>query len=113
MKFQPGVRTDGVGEQIWWAMGMADMLHRQIFAQEAEITSANDQHEHKPKSLHNRGMAFDLRTRHMSKPQRMAYYKRLKAQIDPHGFDTVDERNHIHVEYDPKKGEEFVGSAED
>ena len=111
MKFQPGVRSDGVVPEVWWAMGVADMLHRQRLGTEVEITSLNDHHEDKPNSLHLKGMAFDVRTRHMSAEQRRGFHLMLKTVIDPHGFDTIDEGNHIHCEFDQKPGEVWIGEA--
>jgi len=111
MKFQPGVVREGVCWEIGWALGMADMLHRKLFQEEVEVTSLRDHHEHKPASLHNAGRAADLRTRNLSDLQRKMFFGMLRAAIDPHGFDTVDEGNHLHFEYDPKPGEAFAGEA--
>ncbi len=111
MKFQSNVRTDNVVPQVWWALGVADLLHQEMFDKELEVTSINDSHEERPLSLHNQGEAFDIRTRHMTLDARLKFFKVLKLKIDPKGFDTVDEGNHIHVEFQPKKGEVWVGVA--
>lgn len=113
MRFQSNVRTDNVVPQIWWAMGVADLLHQEMFNKELEVTSVNDSHEHKPLSLHNKGEAFDLRTRHMTPEFHLRFYRALKMRIDPKGFDTVDEGSHLHVEFQPKAGEVWLGKAED
>ena len=114
MKFQANVKTDGVVPQIWWAMGVADLLHQEMFNKELEVTSVNDSHEHNPKSLHHQGEAFDIRTRHMTSDFHLRFFKALKLRLDPRGFDTVDEGNHIHVEYQPHTGDQpWVGNAED
>lgn len=116
MRFQPGVLGPAI-PQIWWAMGMADMLHREMFGKQVEITSIKD-HKHRLGSKHKQDKppeveaeAFDIRTRHLSEEQRKAYHKALRGELDPHGFDTIDEADHLHVEYDPKPGEVFIGNA--
>lgn len=64
------------------------------------VTSINDS-VHSSGSLHYKGRAFDLRTRNLKgiTPQGMALM--LKGQLGK-DFDVVVEKDHIHVEYDPK-----------
>lgn len=112
MKFQPGVISVGVIPQVWYGLGVADALHRDMFGREVEITSLNDR-KHRPDSLHYEGRAFDLRTRHLSPVQRTAFLQALQARLDLHGFDTVDELDHIHSEWDPKPEETWIGAAPD
>ena len=64
------------------------------------ITSANDS-KHGPNSLHYKGQALDLRTRHLNGQGLQSVYHKLKESLGEQ-FDVVLEANHIHVEFDPK-----------
>jgi len=77
------------------------------FGREMTVTSLRDGHEHKPKSLHNKGLAADLRTRHLGKDERTLVFGRLKKHLDYWGYDVVLEPDHIHVEYQPKGDEDW------
>ena len=58
--------------------------------------------KHMNGSLHYVGLAVDLRTRDMTSSQRSATVSELKGALGTM-FDILDEVDHIHVEYDPKK----------
>lgn len=72
-------------------------IHR---GQNFTVTSLNDS-KHMPKSLHYKGRAFDLRTRDLKGIATHEMALHLKAQLGK-DFDVVAEKDHIHVEYDPK-----------
>jgi len=63
------------------------------------ITSGIDG-SHKSNSLHYKGRALDLRTRHLSDGQRVEIMTELKARLGPN-YDVLFEGNHFHIEYDP------------
>lgn len=56
---------------------------------------------HKSGSLHYKGLAIDVRTRDLTSAQITALVARLKAVLGSK-FDVVLEKDHIHIEYDPK-----------
>jgi len=65
------------------------------------ITSVIDG-KHRPNSLHYSGLAFDLRTRHLKTEDGV---KNVAAEIRGalgREYDVVVEKDHIHIEYDPK-----------
>lgn len=62
------------------------------------ITSGKDGN-HSYNSLHYQGLAIDLRTRDMKNPKMVI--KLLKKALD-YELDIVLEKDHIHIEYDPK-----------
>lgn len=118
MKFQPGVNPVA-SFPIGYALGVADSLHREMFGTELEVTSIKD-NKHKNGSLHRQDKpewveadAADIRTRHMDDGQRAIFHRELQARLEPHGFDVVDEGDHIHIEFDPKPGEMLYGRAAD
>jgi hypothetical protein len=71
--------------------------------QELVITSGTDS-KHMEKSLHYAGRALDFRTRDLKDlPAVTAVAQSLKGALD-RAYDVVVEKDHIHVEYDPKGG---------
>ena len=62
------------------------------------ITSANDS-KHGPNSLHYKGQALDLRTRHLNGQGLQSVYHKLKESLGEQ-FDVVLEADHIHIEFD-------------
>ncbi len=75
-------------------------------------TSARDS-VHGIGSLHYNGNAIDARTRNLSPAQGDKILAMIRADLEPLGFDVVDERSkvgapHIHVEFQPKAGESFT-----
>lgn len=57
--------------------------------------------KHGKNSLHYRGLAFDMRTRHMKPNDVQLVRDEIKAKLGP-WWDVVIEATHIHVEYDQK-----------
>ena len=107
MKLKHGVNPKGVCREIWFYLGAADQIYRHNYSVELVITSLNDG-VHSPNSLHKQGKAADLRTRYFTYKKVHQLHTHLRTLLDPLGFDTVLERDHIHVEWDPKEGEQFL-----
>lgn len=107
MMFKETVNRQGVQPCIYWAIGIAEMIYREAgFI--CVVTSMTDSHENRPNSLHHKGLAVDLRTRHLPAEIRQKVAGSLKAILDPLGFDVVLESDHIHMEYDPKGKETWL-----
>lgn len=87
-------------------MNFALIILREIYEEEKIdlwITSIDDS-RHSRGSLHYKGRAFDLRTRHMAGGYTGSQAKRITAKIKSRlgkEFDVILEGNHIHLEYDP------------
>ena len=62
------------------------------------ITSANDG-DHKTRSLHYEGRAFDVRTRNVTDV--FALRDEIQELLGP-DYDVILEVDHIHVEHDPR-----------
>lgn len=115
MRLKPEVQYAGVQRQIWYAVGVADTVHKLIFNTDVVVTSMMDG-THNPGSLHPKGLACDLRIRGATDTQAKGFLDELKAMLPP-GFDVVFEGGvgatpvttgaHIHVEFDPKHKEQF------
>ena len=107
MLLKETVTRQGVQPQIFYAIGVAECVYREAgFA--CIVTSLTDSHEDRPASLHNKGLAVDFRTRHLTPEAKFKIAGSLKAILDPQGYDVVMEANHIHVEFDPKGKEHWI-----
>ena len=92
-----GVDLRGHSPQMAIAYTIATKCYGQY---DCVITSANDS-KHGPNSLHYKGQALDLRTRHLNGQGLQSVYHKLKESLGDQ-FDVVLEADHIHVEYQPK-----------
>lgn len=92
-----GVVTDGIQTPAAFAWGVAHaILKERGFP--SRLTSSVDG-KHSVHSLHYRGLAIDIGI--IGVDARIVY-DRLYDILHPLGFDVIFERDHIHVEYDPK-----------
>jgi len=98
VKLKDGVSLVGVQWQMFKAAIIAEAVYRE-YGTELVITSANDG-KHKDGSLHYQGKALDLRTWTLNGREVMVHAK-LQRELAP-DYDVILERDHIHVEYQPK-----------
>jgi len=73
-----------------------DQVFQKFGVAEAIITSGRDG-IHKVGSFHYEGKAFDLRTFHVLEALKDELKKELGLK-----YDVILEKDHIHIEYDPK-----------
>ena len=66
---------------------------------ECVITSGSDG-QHMKGSLHYKGLALDFRKRNVPIVMRPKLLKAIRQALGP-DFDVVDEKDHIHTEFDP------------
>ena len=95
-----GVKITGLQPEILLAIIEAREVYRELDA-ELIITSLLDG-KHMPKSFHYKGLAVDLRTRHLSNKDKMIATARLRLMLGPN-YDIVLEKTHLHIEFDPKE----------
>ena len=107
MKYKKDVNATDIKHQVWFAIGFAEALCRLNDLDEVVVTSLRDG-VHGVNSLHPKGLAADIRTRNM-KDKTLKIFNLLRMWLDPQGFDTVLESDHIHIEFQPKTGESFDG----
>ncbi len=99
MKLKKTVKLKGLQPQILIAVMVANDVYRD-FGKELVITSVNDS-KHSEFSLHYSGDAIDIRTRYFTSEEKVAVHKEIKDRLTK-DFDVVLEKDHIHIEYDPK-----------
>jgi len=68
------------------------------------ITSANDS-DHRANSYHYVDLALDIRTRNLDKDDIVIVMKALKDSLSNLCYDTVLEKDHIHIEFDMRRFE--------
>jgi hypothetical protein len=65
------------------------------------VTSLYDSTEHLPNSYHYKGLAADIRTRHLDAAGIDRMWHVIASALGP-GWDVIFESDHIHIEYDPR-----------
>lgn len=103
MKIKPGVDLRGIQPQMAIAAMVAEKVYAANAAGELCITSAVEG-QHMQGSLHYKGMAIDVRLPSSREKLAGAIPAVLLALRQDLGaqFDVVLEKDHIHVEFDPK-----------
>lgn len=108
MKIKQNVKLSGASFQIGYACAIAEAVLSTIAPSVPFVVTSAKDGVHGLGSLHGTGHAVDVRTRELTRPQRETFSSRVRAALDPHGFDVVLESDHLHVEFDPKPGEKFA-----
>jgi len=112
MKLKPGVIIEGLNQEMMFALGFLEAAYWDIAGVELVVTSGLDGH-HSKQSKHYTGNAIDARTRNITPEQALKVHAFCLAKLDPRGFDTVLEGDHLHLERDPKAGEHLWRFADD
>ena len=99
---KPGVVFTQLRKEIYSILPILDS----VFEEEGlncVITSAEDG-KHMRWSKHDEGLALDLRVFHMTKDQRHLVVDSLRNLLNRprHMYDIVLEKDHIHIEHDPR-----------
>lgn len=103
--------ADVYPRELWYAVGVFDGLARDFLGKPIVITSLNDG-RHGTNSRHYLGLALDVRTRNLTGGEATVLFEKAKQILDPQGYDTVLETDHIHCEFDPKADERFLRHTE-
>lgn len=106
MRVKEGVNSEALSAPVAWALGVAERIFG-MFGGEVTVTSANDG-KHMDGSKHYSGNAADLRTRDLKPGVAAQIALLLSRTLSAFGFDVVNEGDHIHLEYDPKPGREWL-----
>ena len=110
MRLKNGVSSAGVKTEILLIIPMVEQVFNE-YGKELIITSITDG-KHSKNSLHYEGLAFDCRIRHLIPNFKSFQNQTLKAMVAEIAqkirekvgsqYDVVQERTHIHIEFDPK-----------
>lgn len=104
MRLKRGVKLNGMSPQILLAIVIAAPIFSKYQKRELVITSVTDS-KHGRGSKHFIGNAVDLRTRTLDKAPSQANARLVTNDLVVAlgaEFDVVLEKDHIHVEWDPK-----------
>lgn len=99
MQIKPGVNLEGICPEMVLAAIILSHVYNK-FGYDCTITSANDS-EHMGQSLHYKGRALDFRTRDVAAGAVEKIVETAKSWLGKQ-YDVVLEKDHIHVEFDPK-----------
>lgn len=100
LRFKPEVRIGYFDERAGLVLHYASVwsLRTRI---DVDVNSANDS-THGAGSLHPLDLGWDLDT-DGDKPADLSSLARFLAAHLPPGYDVIDERDHVHVEYDTRR----------
>ena len=99
MQLKTGVKLRGLQPELLLALIVADGIYKKYFARDLVVTSVTDGC-HKVGSKHFVGQAADLRLWGLE-GRVESIVSALVAALGE-DFDVVPEKDHIHLEYDPK-----------
>ena len=100
ISFKPGVSLYGLQPEMLWALDRC----LDTATGDVVVTSARGD-KHSRASLHYVGLAFDLRTRHLSQERIRNWIRELKLVLID--YDIVFEGTHLHIEYQPKNAYQY------
>lgn len=115
IKFKPEVSTVGVQREIWVAIGYVFGLLT-VAGYDCVITALTDG-QHNPGSLHPKGLAVDIRNRHIPDGDKARLWQEIQATLKPCGYDCVEEgphataattAQHWHIEWQPHNAQSHI-----
>ena len=99
LKIKPGVRILGLRPELLLGVMIVSST-MQKYGVDCVITSIMDG-KHSRGSFHYSGAACDFRTRNVPAHMLQIIFKKLKENLGK-DFDFILERDHFHLEYQPK-----------
>lgn len=100
VQFKDGVSVDGIKKETITLIGILNYYFVTYIDKPLVITSCTDG-KHMKNSKHYSGYAIDIRARHLTPFEVNNLLSWFKEYHDKK-YDIVVEKDHIHVEYDPK-----------
>ncbi len=94
------VNPANLSPQLLFGLIVANQVYEE-YQYGCHITSLNDA-THSRTSLHYRGDAADLRTRHMADEDKQLVRDEIKKRLNVH-WDVILEGDHIHLEFQPRR----------
>ena len=102
IKFKQGTKISGIRPELILAILVAEGVYHK-YSTDLVITSVNDG-KHSFTSLHYSGSAIDIRTRELPEADSIQAVGEEIRQGLSNEYDVVVESDHIHIEYQPKRG---------
>lgn len=102
ISFKKGVKIFGIRPELMMAFQIAEGVYSK-YNTDLVITSIVDG-RHSYASLHYCGCAGDIRTRNLPKADSIQAVGEEIRQALTEEYDVVVESNHIHIEFQPKRG---------
>jgi len=102
IEFKTGVKIFGIRPELMLALLVAEGVYNK-YDTDLVITSVVDG-KHSYTSLHYCGCAADIRTRDLPQEDSIQAVGQEIRQALTREFDVVVESNHIHIEFQPKRG---------
>lgn len=100
-----GVFLYGLQPEMLWAADRANEIYER-FGKDCVITSGRGD-QHGSHSHHFKGLAIDLRTRHLTHQEQEQVKIQLQSTLGTE-YQVVLETDHLHVEYDPASATQLV-----
>jgi hypothetical protein len=100
LQVKTGVLLAGLQPEMLIAIDAANLVYS-VHNKDCVITSARGD-THSNHSHHYKGLAVDLRTRHLVEPVKIKIVDALQTALGAE-YQVIPESTHIHVEYDPKQ----------
>lgn len=102
MFIKKGASINGIKPEIVHALNVASDVWKQLFSVNPYVTSGTEG-KHSRGSLHYVGYAVDLRSNNLTGDSQVMAIRALKECLGIE-YDIVLEPDHIHLEFQPKRG---------
>lgn len=96
MLLKPGVDISRLNRPIRRTLNHVDLIYKTY--QEVFVITSTYSGDHSPGSLHYSNDAYDCR---LPSDYQAVIFDRIREKLGP-DFDVVKEKDHYHIEYDPK-----------
>ncbi|KKL05866.1 hypothetical protein LCGC14_2601760 [marine sediment metagenome] len=102
IRFKRGTKISGIRAELILALLVAEGVYDK-YDTDLVVTSVNDG-RHSYTSLHYSGSAADIRTRELPEADSIqAVAEEIRQDLSDE-YDVIVESDHIHIEYQPKRG---------
>ena len=101
-EFKSGVKIEGLKPVMFPLIVYASNIHFRYFNPKKMVITSVTDGKHMKNSKHYQGLAFDVRINDKPKDEIHLFYDVLASDPNFRDCDVVLEKDHIHIEYDPK-----------
>lgn len=101
-EFKAGVKIEGLKPIMFPLIVYASNLHFKLFNSKKMVITSVIDGKHMKGSKHYQGLAIDVRINDKPKDGVHRFYYTLTYDSVLNDYDVVLEKDHIHIEYDPK-----------